>query len=260
MAADVLHSLMQLVSQIRIRNRDDCTFFLAVLGTFRCNLTQHHFRVVNKVTVEGYALRCQSQMHPVRFDINGMVSLLQENDIRHYICTGIGAECVVGKSDNSQQFCPLRQILSCVQILGIHRITAGNKGHDTTGTNLIQRLGKEIVVDRKAEFIIGFIADTVVAKRHISYSQIIEIAAVGGFKTCHLDFCLRIQLLRSAPGDGIQFHTIQSASQHGIWQHSKKVADTHRRFQNIAFLKSHTVQCFIDCTDHGRAGVMRIQS
>ena len=251
---------MQLISQIRIRNRNDCTFFLAVLGAFRCNLAQHHFRVVSKVAVKGNALRSQPQMHPIRFDINGMVSLLQENDIRHYICTGIGAECVVGKSDSSQQFCPLRQILSRVRILGIHRIAAGNKSHDATGTNLIQCLGKEIVVDRKTELIIGFIADTVVAKWHIAHGQIIEIAAVGGFKTCHLDFCLRIQLLRNSSCDGIQFHTIQSAFQHGIRQHTEEVADTHRRFQNIAFLKSHTVQCFIDCTDHGRAGVMRIQS
>ena len=166
--ADVLHSLMQLVSQIRTWNRNDRTFFLAVLGTLRCNLTQHHFRVVNKVTVKGNTLRCQPQMHPIRFDINGMVSLLQENDIRHYICTGIGTECVIGKSDGSQQFCPLRQILSCIWILGIHRIAAGNKGHDATGTNLIQCLGKEIVVDRKTELIIGFIADTVVAKWHIA--------------------------------------------------------------------------------------------
>ena len=260
MTADVLHRLMQLVSQIRIRNRNDCTFFLAVLGAFRCNLTQHHFRVVNEITIEGYALRSQPQMHPIRLDINGMVSLLQENDIRHYICTGIGTECVVGKSDSSQQFCPLRQILSCVRIFGIHRIAAGNKGHDTTGPNLIQCLGKEIVVDRKSEFIIWLIADTVVAKWHIAHGQIIEIAAVGGFKTCHLDFCLRIQLLRNSPCDGIQFHTIQSAFQHGIRQHTEEVADTHRRFQNIAFLKSHTVQRFIDCTDHGRTGVVRIQS
>ena len=115
-------------------------------------------------------------------------------------------------------------------------------------------------MDRKTELIIGFIADTVVAKWHIAHGQIIEIAAVGGFKTCHLDFCLRIQLLRNTPCDGIQFHTIQSASQHGIRQHTEEVADTHRRFQNIAFFKSHTVQRFIDCTDHGRAGVMRIQS
>ena len=260
MTADVLHRLMQLVSQIRTWNRNDRTFFLAVLGTLRCNLTQHHFRVVNKVTVKGNTLRCQPQMHPIRFDINGMVSLLQENDIRHYICTGIGTECVIGKSDGSQQFCPLRQILSCIWILGIHRIAAGNKGHDATGTNLIQCLGKEIVVDRKTELIIGFIADTVVAKWHIAHSQIIEIAAVGGFKTCHLDFCLRIQLLRNTPCDGIQFHTIQSAFQHGIRQHTEEVADTHRRFQNIAFLKSHTVQRFIDCTDHGRTGVVCIQS
>ena len=251
---------MQLFSQICIRNRNDRTFFLAVLGTFRCNLAQHHFRVVNKVAVEDNPLRSQPQMHPVRLDINGMVSLLQKNDIRHYICTGIGAECVVGKSDGSQQFCPLRQILSCVRILRIHRIAAGNKGHDATGTNLIQCLGKEIVVDRKPEFIIGLIADTVVAKGHIAHGQIIKIAPVSGFKACYLDFCLRIQLLRNAPGDGIQFHTIQSASQHGIRQHTEEVAHTHRRFQNIAFLKSHTIQCFIDCADHGRAGIMRIQS
>ena len=260
MTADVLHRLMQLVSQIRTWNRNNRTFFLAVLGTFRCNLTQHHFRVVNKVAVEGNPLRCQPQMHPIRFDINGMVSLLQENDIRHHIRTGIGTECVVGKSDSSQQFCPLRQILSCVRIFGIHRIAAGNKGHDTTGPNLIQCLGKEIVVDRKSEFIIWLIADTVVAKRHIAHGQIIKITPVGGLKACHLDFCLRIQLLRNTPGDGIQFHTIEPAPQHGIRQHTEEVADTHRRFQNIAFLKSHTVQCFIDCTDHGRAGVVRIQS
>ena len=251
---------MQLVSQICIRNWNDRTFFLAVLGTFRCNLTQHHLWVVNKVAVEGYALRSQPQMHPIRLDINGMISLLQKNDIRHYICTGIGTECVVWKSDGSQQFCPLCQILSCVRILGIHRIAAGNKGHDTTGTNLIQCLGKEIVVDRKAEFIIGLIADTVVAKGHIAHGQIIEIAPIGGLKACHLDFCLRIQLLCNTSGDGIQFHTIQSASQHGIRQHTEEVADTHRRFQNIAFLKAHIVQCFIDCTDHGRTGVVRIQS
>ena len=133
--------------------------------------------------------------------------------IRDSICTGIGTECVVGKSNGSQQFCPLRQILSCVRILGIHRIAAGNKGHDATGTNLIQRLGKEIVVDRKTELIIGLIADTVVAKGYIADGQIIEVAPVSGLKACHLDFCLRIQLLRNAPGDGIQFHTIQSAPQ-----------------------------------------------
>ena len=260
MTADVLHSLMQLVSQIRSWNRNDRTFFLTVLGTFRCNLAQHHFRVVNEITVEGYALRCQPQMHPIRLDINGMVSLLQENDIRHYIRTGIGTKCVVGKSNGSQQFCPLCQILSRIWILGIHRITAGNKGHDTTGTNLIQCLGKEIVVNRKTEFIIGLIADTVVAKGHIAHGQIIEVAPVGGLKACYLDFRLRIQLLRNTPGDGIQFHTIQSASQHGIRQHTEEVADAHRRFQNIAFFKSHTVQHFIDCTDYGRAGVMRIQS
>ena len=251
---------MQLVSQICIRNRNDCTFFLAVLGTFCCNLTQHHFWMINEVVVEGYALRCQPQMHPIRFDINGMVSLLQENDIRNHICTGIGTECVVGKSNGSQQFCPLSQILSRVRILGIHRIAAGNKGHDATGTNLIQCLGKEIVVDRKTKFVIGLIADTVVAKWHIAHGQIIEVAPVGGFKACHLDFCLRIQFLRNAPGDGIKFHAIQPASHHGIRQHTEEVTDTHRRFQNIAFLKSHTIQCFIDCTNHGRTGVMRIQS
>ena len=118
---------------------------------------------------------------------------------------------------------------------------------------------KEIVVDRKAEFIIRLIADTVVAMAHCPRPDHRNHAGRWS-QACYLDFCLRIQLLRNAPGDGIQFHTIQSASQHGIRQHTEEVADAHRRFQNIAFLKSHTVQCFIDCTDHGRAGVMRIQS
>ena len=108
--ADVLHNLMQLISKsasgIGMTVHSSLPYWVLSIV-----ITQHHFRVVNKVAVEGYALRSQPQMHPIRLDINGMVSLLQENDIRHYICTGIGTECVVWKSNGSQQFCPLRQIL-----------------------------------------------------------------------------------------------------------------------------------------------------
>lgn len=93
-------------------------------------------------------------------------------------------------------------ISPCVRVLGIHGVTACHKGDHTTGTNLIQSLGKEIVVDGKSQLVIRLIGHFVVAERDIAHSQIVEVSAVCRFKTGYLDFCIGIELLSNSAGDG----------------------------------------------------------
>ena len=52
----------------------------------------------------------------------------------------------------------------------------------------------------------------IIAKRDIAYRKVIEIPAVGGFKSGYRNVSLRVQFLRNAPGDAVQLHAIQAAA------------------------------------------------
>ena len=51
-------------------------------------------------------------MHPVRFNVDGSVTLLQEDDVGHHLRTGVGLERIVGQTDRTQQFRPLRDVFA----------------------------------------------------------------------------------------------------------------------------------------------------
>ena len=114
-------------------------------------------------------------------------------------------------------------------------------------------------MDGKSQLVIRLIGYLVVAERNISHSQIVEVSAVCRFKTGYLYFCIGIELLSNSAGDGIQFHTIQAAALHLRGQHTKEVADTHSRLQNIAVLKAHLSDCIVDGANDRRTGVMCVQ-
>ena len=113
--------------------------------------------MLQKIAVQLKSFRCKPQIYPFWIHINGMLPFLQENNIRNYLCPCVGFKGIIGKSDRSQQFRPLCQITPCVWIFGIHGVAAGHKSHDTARANLIQRFGKEIVVDGKSQLVIGLI-------------------------------------------------------------------------------------------------------
>ncbi len=99
---------------------------------------------------------------------------MQEQDVRHDFRTCVFLKGIVWQTDCTKQFRPLRHISPCVIVLGIHGVTACHKSYHTTGTNLIQRLGKEIVVDGKSQLVIRLVGYFVVAERDIAHSQIVE--------------------------------------------------------------------------------------
>ena len=184
---------------------------------------------------------------------------MQEDNVRHHFRSGVGFESGVGEPDGSQEIGSLGKIPTHGGILGIQGIAAGDERHHTAGTHLIQRFGKEIVVDVETQLIVGRVIDLVLTEGDISHGEVKKVPAVCGFKACHGDVCFGIELFGNPPGDGIQFHTIQAAVAHFFREHTEKVTHTHGRLQNVAGLEAHISNRFIDCPDDCGAGVMRIQ-
>ncbi len=257
-ALDVLHRFGKLIgkaSAIDGRNGQVVT----VLGAFQFQISQHHFRVVYEILVDGKAIFGLAKLHPVRLVVDRAVTLLQKNNVADNIRASVGAESVVGQTDSTQQIGTFCHVLAGGAVLAVHGVARCDKGNDAARSHLVDGFRKEIIVDGESQLVICLIVDLVLTERHIAHRQIVEITAVGGLKTGNGNVCLRIQFFCNAPGDGIQFHAVQAAVLHGVRQHSKEVAHTHGRLQNVARLKSHFLDCIINRANYHRGGVVGVQ-
>ena len=120
---------------------------VAVLGAFGGQFAQHHFRAVYKIAVDGKAIFRLAELYPVRFMVDGAVTLLQKNNVRNNIGTSIGAERIVWQTDSPQQISSLCNVLAGRRIFAVQRVATGDECHDAARTHLVDGLGEEIVVD-----------------------------------------------------------------------------------------------------------------
>ena len=254
----MLHRFIELGSKGSVLQRLHCIIH-AMGGAFGAISADDHFRVIQEIAVDGVPIFRLPQMHPIRFFIYCPVTLLQEQNIRHYFRTCIGLKGGVGQTNSAQHVSPLGEVLADAGVLGIHGIAAGHESDYTTGAYLVQRFGEEIIVDVEAQLVIDRIIYFVLAERHIAYRKVKEISAVCGFKTCDGDIGFWIKLLGDPSGDGIQFHAVETAASHIFREHSKEIADTHGRLQNIAGLEAQIANSFINSTDNRGAGVVGVQ-
>ena len=114
-------------------------------------------------------------------------------------------------------------------------------------------------MDRKSQPIVRTIIDLIISKWDIADCYIVKITLIRGFKARYRNIRHWIQFLCNAATNGIQFNSIQTATQQSRWQHSKKVSNSHCRFQNISSLKAHPFQRRINSPDNRRTGKVRIQ-
>ena len=215
--------------------------------------------MVQEIAVDGKSVLRLSGLGPLWCNVQRTVTLLQENDVRYHLGTGILFERVIRQTDGSQQLGTLSKIPAHGGILGVHRIAAGDKGHHAAGTHLVECFGKKVVVDAEIQLVIGFISNLILAKRHITNGKVIEISPVGGLKPGHGDVGLGVELLCNPSTDGIQLNAIQTAVSHFFRQHTEEIAHTAGRLQDVAGLKTHTFHRFIDGLNDRRAGVMGIE-
>ena len=232
---------------------------VTVLGAFQFQLPQHHLRVVYEILVDGKAIFGLTKLHPLRLMVDRAVTLLQEDDVRNDFGACVCLKRIIRQTDGTQQFGTFCHVLAGGAVLAVHRETAGHKGNYAARSDLVDGFRKEIIVDTKSQLVVRLIVDLIVAKGHVTHRQIVEITAVCGLKTGYGNISLRIQFFRNAPGDAVQFYTIQAAVLHGVRQHSKEVAYAHGRFQNITRLEAHLFDRIINGANHHRGGVVGVQ-
>ena len=143
--------------------------------------------------VHGDTICIGRQMHPVRFDIHQPVTLLEKKNVGRYFCSGILLKGCIGKSHRSHKLRPLREVLSHLWRLLIHRPLACNKCYDTARSYLIKRLCKEIIVDLETQFVVCSVRHLVITKWYVTDRHIKEvILKIGLFKTADTNIRLWI--------------------------------------------------------------------
>ena len=119
---DVLNGVVQQRAQFKVFIRLNREILLTVLCTLRSLPSENHFGVFKEIAVDGKPVLILTKVYPVGFDLNGTVTLLQEDDVGNNVRTGIRFERVVGQSDCTEQLRTLRDILSYFGGLLVHGI------------------------------------------------------------------------------------------------------------------------------------------
>ena len=137
LALNMLYRFGKLVGQHCALNGHNGQFLPSVLGAFGGEYAQNHLRVVCEILVDGKAIFCFAQLHPVRLMVDGTVTLLQEDNIRDNIRASIGTESIVGQTDGTQQIGTLRHLLAGGAVLAVHGVAAGDERHYPARTHLV---------------------------------------------------------------------------------------------------------------------------
>jgi len=166
---DVLHRFCKLVGKadaLKGRNRQ---FLSSILGAFGGEYAQNHLRVVHKILVDGKVIFGLAKLHPCGFDVRRAVTLLQEDNVRNDICTGVGSERIVGQTDSAQQVCTFCHVFAGGAVLTVHGVAAGDERHHTARTHLVNGLGEKVVVDRKSQLVVRLVVDFILTKRYVAH-------------------------------------------------------------------------------------------
>ena len=167
-ALNMLYRFCKLVCQHCTLNGCNGEFLPSVLGAFGGQLAQHHLRVVYEILVDGKAIFCFAQLHPVRLVVDGAVTFLQKDNVADNIRASVGTESVVGQTNGPQQIGSFCHVLAGRRIFTVQRVTTGNKRHHAARTHLVDGFRKEIIVDAEVQLVIRFVVDFVIAKRYVA--------------------------------------------------------------------------------------------
>ena len=220
---------------------------------FGYHLSENHIGVVDKIPVHRDTVFVRAEVYPIRLLRGHGVPLLEEQDVRHRFCPRISPEGILRQADGTDEVCPLCEIAADGGILLIHCPLAREHGNDSAGAHLVERLGKEIIMDEEIVLVILGVKHLELSERDISDCDIEEAVRKGGvLKARDRDILLLIQLLCDTPRNAVQLHTVHTASPHFFRQCADEVADTASRFQNVPATEAHVGKGFVDCFHHDR--------
>ena len=252
---DILHGVGKQTVQRLIRKRR-AGGLRAIRPRHHLHLAQHHIRMVEEIAVHGDTVVVRPQLHPIRFDVHHAVALLQEQNVRHHLRTRCRLEGVAGQTDRAQQFRTLGNVLPHVAGALVHGVAGGDECHHTARPHLIQRFGKEILMDGQVQPVIASILHLELAERHIAHGHIEEvIGEIHLLIAPHRNTAAGVKLAGNAAGNVVQLHAVELALRHALRQHTEEVADAAGRLQHVALPETHLSQRGIDTADHHRRRV-----
>ena len=197
-ALDTLNSNGKLVLQVPPLN-GQAGGFRPIGAADLPHFAHDHLRVVNKILVHFQPVGVGVQVYPIRFLAGEGVPLLQKEDVAGHIRSRGVLESVVGQADGPQQVGALGKVLPHSGGVLVHRALAGDKGDDTARPDLIQRPGKEVVVNEEIVSVIPLVDHLEGAEGHIPDGGVKKaVREVCFFKPLDSDRRLLIELLGDA--------------------------------------------------------------
>ena len=157
--------------------------------------------MVKEVFVYLKAIGRVANVYPVGKLGQRKLAPLEEDNVRHYVGSRIGAESVVWQTYGTQQFAALCKVTPDRFVPGIHRVAARDERNDAARTHLVEHFGGKVVVNGKTETVVLRVKHLVVAKWDVADSEVEEAGAIGRLKARDGNLCLRVKLLGYASGD-----------------------------------------------------------
>ena len=196
---NIADCFLQLLGKVCALDGLDRCFLLSVLGAFRGNLTQYHFRALRKILVDGVPLRRFAKVYPVCPLHRCTVTLLQEQNIRNYTRVGIALERIVRQTNRTYQIGAVGKVLTDRRILLIHRTAGRYHRHHAARTYKVKALGDKIIVDEEIVAVIPLIRYFIIAEGYVTHNTVKEaVRELHRFKALHRNLVFLVQLLCNA--------------------------------------------------------------
>ena len=143
----------------------------------------------------------------------GWIVLLKNENVRGHASSGVTGKGIVRQSNCRHKVRLIFQVLpECLVRGGVHRVMRGDECHQTPRTNLVDGLGKEVVMNLfcqpPAVGPIEFsIVNGEVPKRHIGNGEVEVVVGECCFlKPLNLHVRCRVQPFSNLPGEWLQFY------------------------------------------------------
>ena len=196
---DVADRFFQLLGKVCAFDGLDRGFLLAVLGAFRGDLAQHHFRMLRKILVDGVAFQCFAKVYPVCPLYRCTVTLLQKQNVSNHARVGIALKRIVRQTNCADQIGTVGKVLTDRGILLIHRTAGRYHRYHTARTHKVKTFRNKIIVDEKIVAVIPLVRYFVIAERYVTHNTVKEtVRELHGFKALHCNLVFLVQLLCNA--------------------------------------------------------------
>ena len=193
---------------------------------------------------------------------NGLLAFhpfAEKEDVGDDLGVGDSLKSGLGKTDGRQKIGFLGDQVSHSGRFGVHRVVARDEGHDAAGTDLVEGLQKEVVMDVDVEFVVGGIMDLVIPEGDIRNDEIEEVVRkLRGLVAHHPNIGILVELFGDAAGDGIEFHSGESGCQ-GFWKESIEDACPHGGLKDTASLYAHLLESVPHETDDFGRGIVGVR-